>query len=142
MNRVASSVSTGITCAPASIIRRQSSTALYAAIPPETPSTTRRPRQTSAAATGGSARVVGRSGVTGLGELRLRGERGELLLGRQVPLDDLADLDLLEGDRKRLARHRGHLRRHDLAEALTEVVVVVVDLPGPARCERHERELR
>src|SRR5688500_2658191 len=36
-------VITGITCAPASTRRRQTSTALYAAIPPDTPSTIRLP---------------------------------------------------------------------------------------------------
>ena len=54
---------------------------------------------------------------------------------------DLADLDLLHRDRERLARHRGDLRRHDLAEALAELVVVVVDLPGPHRRQRDQREL-
>ena len=39
-NRVASSVRTGTTCAPASTSRRHTSTALYAAMPPVTPKTT------------------------------------------------------------------------------------------------------
>src|ERR1700722_8092517 len=41
--RVASLVRTGITCAPASTKRRHTSTALYAAIPPQTPKTIRGP---------------------------------------------------------------------------------------------------
>ena len=41
-NRCASSVRTGATCTPASTSRRHTSTALYAAIPPLTPRTTRR----------------------------------------------------------------------------------------------------
>src|SRR4029077_15431086 len=41
MNRCASSVRTGATWTPASTRRRHTSTALYAAIPPQTPSTTR-----------------------------------------------------------------------------------------------------
>src|ERR1039458_6447337 len=39
--RSASGVSTGATCTPASTSRRQTSTALYAPMPPETPRTTR-----------------------------------------------------------------------------------------------------
>jgi len=42
-NRSAASVITGMTYAPASISRRHSSTALYAAIPPVTPRTMRLP---------------------------------------------------------------------------------------------------
>jgi hypothetical protein len=76
-------------------------------------------------------RGVGRRG--GLGLERLGVDRAGL---------DLAHLDLLEGDRQGLARHGGHLRRDDLAESLAELVVVVVDLAGPHRGERHEGELR
>ena len=65
---------------------------------------------------------------------------GELLFGQRDRFD-LADLDLLDGDRERLARHRGDLRRDDLAEALAELVVVVVDLAGPHRRQRDQREL-
>ena len=43
MNRCASSVMMGATCAPASTKCRHSSTALYAAIPPEIPRTIERP---------------------------------------------------------------------------------------------------
>src|SRR5262249_9747968 len=55
---------------------------------------------------------------------------------------DLARLDLLERDRQRLARHRRDLRRHDLAETLTELVVGVVDLAGTLRRKGDQRELR
>ena len=74
--RCASSVSTGATCTPASTSRRQTSTALYAAIPPQTPRTTaaaqlgarlagivgrlsRRRRPGQAAASAASASAIG-----------------------------------------------------------------------------------
>ena len=55
--------------------------------------------------------------------------------------DDLVAGDLLEGDRQRLAGHRGDLRRHDGAEALAELVEVRVDLPGTHGAQRDQREL-
>ncbi len=53
--RWASSVRTGETNAPASTSRRQTSTALYAAIPPETPRTIRCARRSGAASIAGSS---------------------------------------------------------------------------------------
>jgi hypothetical protein len=89
-------VRTGLTHAPASTRRRQISTALYAAIPPATPNTTRRPRSApSSPDTRLLAGVVCRSVVV---DVDLDG----LDLDDLGP-DDLADLDLLERDRQRLA---------------------------------------
>ena len=56
-----------------------------------------------------------------------------VLVGVDALVHDLAGRDLFERDRQRLARHRGDLRRHDPAETLAELVVVVVDLAGPHR---------
>src|SRR5579883_1933874 len=69
------------------------------------------------------------------------------LVHRRLPrlpprVDDLAGGDLLERDRQRLARQGGHLRGHDPPHALTEAVVVGVDLAGPPRSHRHQGELR
>src|SRR5688500_16144806 len=89
-NRVASFVRTGETKAPASTIRLHTSTALYAAIPPETPSTTRRPDSAPTGLGGvgvGSALSVGFDLIDGLGPV----------------IGDLGRRDLLEGDRQRLA---------------------------------------
>src|SRR5688572_25836250 len=103
MNRVAFSVRMTATSAPAAFRRRATRAALYAAIPPETPSNTRRPASGS---------------LFGLG-----------LLGSLVV--DLPFGDLLEGDREGLVREPGfHQRRHELAPALAELVVVRVNLPG------------
>ena len=112
------------------------------------PAATRRGRRAGRAARSGSA--PWRDGSAGLGARRARcGRRPSAAVGRVVDLVgsmrlelDLAGRDLLERDRQRLARHRRDLRRHDLAEALAELVVVVVDLAGPHRRQRHQRELR
>ena len=55
--------------------------------------------------------------------------------------DDLVGGDLLEADRQRLAGHRGHLRRHDGAQALAQLAEVGVDLAGPAGRQGHQGEL-
>ena len=55
---------------------------------------------------------------------------------------DLAGGDLLQGDRQRLAGHRGHLRRHDGAQAFAQLVEVGVDLPAPHGGQAHQGELR
>ena len=90
-----------MTSAPAAFNRRATSAALYAAIPPETPSNTRRPASGS---------------LLGFG-----------LLGSLVV--DLPFGDLLERDRERLVREAGlDQRRHELAAAFAELVVVGVDL--------------
>ena len=111
-------------------------------MPPLTPRTMREPR-TPVRATrlrvGPAGRGVGGGGLRG-GRLG-GGDLGQLLLGGERHRLDLADLDLLHGDGERLARHRGDLRRDDLAEALAELVVVVVDLAGPHRRQRDQREL-
>src|SRR5438309_9479822 len=102
MNRVAESVRTAVTSIPASESRRARSADLYAAMPPVTPSNTRRP-----CASGTSVDL-------------------DDLLGALVI--DLALGDLLEGDRERLVAEAGlDERRHELASPLTELVVVRVD---------------
>src|SRR5262245_7212809 len=143
--RNASAVRTGATYPPASTSRRQTSTALYAAMPPLTPSTTRRPcRTVDGGAVIRATRALG-SGLGGLdrlvGELDVGCDDLIQLVGQRARLD-LAHLDLLERDRQRLARDGVDLRRDDLAEALAELVVVVVDLARPHRGQRDERELR
>src|ERR1700704_3955018 len=114
-NRNAPSVNTGMTWAPSSTRRRQTSIALYAAIPPETPRTIRRPPSTSVSAL--------------LGGFALAGLVLEHWLG--VDRNDLARRHLLEGDGQRLPGYRGDLRRDDRAEPFTELAEVRVDLPGP-----------
>src|SRR5918992_138452 len=115
MNRVAASVRTTDTSAPAALSKRATSAALYAAIPPETPSTTRRPASGS---------------LLGLG-----------LLGSLVV--DLPFGDLLERDRERLVREAGfHERGHELTPALAELVVVRVDLSRPLGGHDHQGVLR
>src|SRR3981189_1611820 len=64
--RWASSVSTGTTCAPASTRRRHSSAALYAAMPPVTPRTTRRPRKDGRSERSGDVGVAMRYRPAGL----------------------------------------------------------------------------
>src|SRR6478752_4870333 len=85
----------------------------------------------------------GRSGVDGLVERLVPIHRG--ILGLRVldlgPLD-LVGGDLLETDAERLARHRGHLRGHHVAEPVTEVVEVGVDVARPSSGERDQPELR
>src|SRR4051794_23305344 len=103
-------------------------------MPPETPRTTLRPRSAPRSPVMGSAGVAARC-------VAVRIAVRVALLDR-LGLDDLADLDLLERDRERLARHRRHLRGNDLAQSLAELVVVVVDLASPAGGQRDERELR
>src|SRR4029078_13424227 len=88
---VAPLVSTGMTYAPASIMRRHSSTALYAAMPPLTPRTTRCPSRPPMLMC-----LLDRFlGVVGAHE------------------GDLVRRDLLEGDRQRLPGHRRDLRGHN-----------------------------
>ena len=121
-------------------------------MPPVTQSTTRRPRRAARASSDGVHGIEPWAGRRGRSATRraarsARPSAAAARLGRErLVIDrlglDLAGLDLLEGDRQRLARHRGDLRRDDLAEALAELVVVVVDLAGPHRGERHEGELR
>src|SRR5260370_18981592 len=105
-------------------------------MPPVTPSTMTRPGSAGRGSGGGG--IGGAAGwARGLLGRRLGGgglsRRGFALrfLGGERDRFDLAGFDLLHGDRQRLAGHRGDLRRDDLAEALPELVVVVVDLPGP-----------
>src|SRR5688500_10483598 len=107
-NRSESWVSAGATCAPASTSRRQTSTALYAAIPPVTQRTPRRPRSatsmSSLVSAGGRSRSVGRRLLGG----RLVAFTHADDLDLDVDLDlfddrhglDLARLDLLERDRQ------------------------------------------
>src|SRR5690242_7700923 len=142
MNCCASSVSTGATCTPASTSWRQTSTALYAAMPPHTPRTT---RGTTQPLSGGIGRLVarlGRDDGLDLGRFHGRGFGGSDLFGIDALVHDLALSDFLERDRERLARHRRHLGRDDAAETLAELVVVVVDLAGAHGGQRDERELR
>ena len=62
------------------------------------------------------------------------------LLGQVGPLD-LVGGDLLEADAQRLAGDRADLRRDHVAEALTELVEVGVDVAGPAGGQRDQAEL-
>src|SRR3989442_7100798 len=99
MNRVAESVRTAVTSIPASDSRRARSADLYAAMPPVTPSNTRRP--------------CGSGTSVDLDDL----------LGALVV--DLALGDLLEGDRERLVTEAGlHERRGELHSAPPQPVVV------------------
>src|SRR5690606_6436018 len=127
--RRAPRVSTGTTWAPPSTSRRQTSTALYAAIPPATPRTMRRPssktRRPGLVVAGPGPGVLVRLGALA------RAHHHDLVAG-----------DLLERDRQRLAGDRGDLRRHDRAEPLAQLVEVRVDLTGALRAERDECELR
>src|SRR6266516_4941589 len=103
MNRVAESVRTAVTSIPASDSRRARNADLYAAMPPVTPSNTRRP--------------CGSGTSVDLDDL----------LGALVV--DLALGDLLDGDRERLvAETRLDERRDELTSPLTQLVVVRVDL--------------
>src|SRR6478672_378248 len=116
MNRVAESVRTAVTSIPASDSRRARSADLYAAMPPVTPSNTRRPCDS-----GTSVDL-------------------DDLLGTLVV--DLALGDLLEGDRERLVAEPGlNERRHELASPLAELVVVRVDLTCALRRQDHQRVL-
>src|SRR5581483_1103038 len=113
-NRAAAPVITTWTSAPAPLSRRVRKQALYAATPPVTPSSTRRP-------------------ASGLLDPNPLGAVGQ----------DLALGDLLEGDRQRLVLQPTGLdeRRNELAATLAELVVVGVDLPRALGCEDHERVL-
>src|ERR1700675_1408384 len=107
--------------------RRQISTALYAAMPPETPSTTRRP------ASAGIGALLGGLCVDLVDGLGFRCD---------LRVVDLVGCDLLEADRQGLARDRRDLGRHRLTEAPSEMVELRVDVTGPARGDRDEAELR
>src|ERR687891_2436235 len=154
-NRVAPRVITGTTWAPRSTRRRQTSMALYAAMPPDTPRTMRRP---SSMELSSGTDLGGPVGLAALAGLRLGGPdvgAGHCLeplgaglvgvfaggLGR-VDEHDLVAGDLLEGDGERLAGHGRHLRRHDGTQALAQLVEVGVDLPGAHGAQRDQRELR
>ena len=96
----------------------------------------RHPEDDALALEHGGARgagLLGRLGVLGVVDLGL---------GIRPVAEDLVGLDLLEGDRQRLAGGRLDLRRHDGAEALGQLVVVRVDLPGPLGAQGDQRELR
>src|SRR3954453_18723063 len=95
-------VSTGMTYAPAFTSRRHTSTALYAAIPPETPRTIRRP----------SSIDLPRAPLFGGVFLGVVGA------GLRLDRDDLARRDLFERDRQRLAGPRGAPRGGDGPGAL------------------------
>src|SRR5204862_7704457 len=123
-NSSAPCVNTGMTYAPASTSRRHTSTALYAAIPPETPRTIRRPSR------------IGLPRAPLFGGVFL----GVVGAGLRLDRDDLACGDLFERDRQRLAGHRRHLRRDDGPEALAELAEVGVDLPSPFRTQCDEAE--
>src|SRR5690606_32191724 len=134
-NSRAPAVMTTSTVAPAVTRPRATSAALYAAMPPETPRTTRRPVSTALESS------TGRSGLVAL-DLALHE------VERVLPLElgglgrhDLALGDLLEGDRQRLVRVGHDQRRDVLAEALAELAVVLVDLAGALGGEVDEVEL-
>src|SRR5215216_2347860 len=60
-----------------------------------------------------------------------------------VLVDDLALGNLFQGHRQVVLRARLDERRRKVVEgALAELVVVVVDLPGPLRSDDHERVAR
>src|SRR6056300_343672 len=99
-------------------------------MPPLTPRTTLRP----ASMTGSAGVVVGESLTDGERELLSN------LLDRLRP-HDLVGVDLLEGEAERLASGGGDLRRNHVTEAITELVEVGVDVPGPAGGQGDEREL-
>src|SRR5690242_1634004 len=98
---------------PALVARRTNSTALYAEMPPLTPSRMRAISRPRPPASDAVARV------------------------------DLALSDFLEGDRQVVLGGRLHHRRGKLLEnSLTERVVVVVDLARPLRCHDDRRIVR
>src|SRR5207245_8246577 len=113
--RVAAAVITTWTEAPSCVSKRVSEQALYAAMPPVTPSSTRRPA----------------SGLLDANSLRPLGV-------------DVAIGDLLQGDRQRLVLQAAGLdeRRHELAAALSELAVVGVDLTGALGGEDDQGVLR
>src|SRR3954465_7344160 len=117
MNLVADEVSTTVTSAPSARSARAREAALEGAVPPQTPSNTRRPARAATSV-----------------DL-------DDLLGALV--GDLALGDLLEGDRQRLVAQTGlDERRHELAAAFAELAVVRVDLSRALRGHDHERVLR
>ena len=121
-------VITGTTWAPASTSRRQTSTALYAAMPPVTPRTMRLPASMDVLDVG----VSGDGVVAGL-------VGGGLVFGvGKLDPHDLVGGDLFEPDAQRLAGNRADLRRNHVAEAVTELVEVGVDLTGTACRERDQ----
>ena len=104
-------------------------------MPPVTPRTIRRPASTG-------RRLSRPSRLGGVGAPRPpRPRRSPRATGPRRPTI-LSAADLLEGDRQRLAGHRGDLRRHDRAEAVAELAEVGVDLAGPAGTQRDQAELR
>ena len=84
----------------------------------------------------------GQSLAGGVGDRLRFGVGVELGLDRSLGPHDLVLGDLLETDLERLARHRRHLRRDHVAEAVTELVEVRVDVARPAGGERDQAELR
>ena len=99
--RVASSVSTGSTWTPASTSRRQTSTALYAAMPPETPRTAPVVTRTSGQRSTGLPRSRAISAAH-------RAQSVERLARSQVVAPDVEHLDQLG----RLGSARRRMRRH------------------------------
>src|SRR5690606_21762841 len=119
-NRRAAAVGTTRTSWPDSVKSRSNSHALYAAMPPPTPRTTRGEVDPSPAVTGSRR---------SLGVDRLRGEQ--------------VAVDLAEGDGERLLLGSGlHQRPDVLQQALAELAVVRVDLARPLRGEDHQGVLR
>src|SRR5579875_341002 len=118
--RAAPRVSTGKTTAPRSLSRRQTSTALYAAMPPETPRTTVL-----------ASRALATPPRLEAGDDRLL---GAVLFAAPVE-GDLAGRNFLESDRERLAGDRGDLRGHDRTQALAQLVEVGVHLTAALGCK-------
>src|SRR5919201_3591202 len=118
-NRWADGVMTTWTSAPHCVSNRRRWAALYAAIPPVTPSRTRR-------SPSGPATPPGTPALLGLGGFQ--------------PLEaDLALGDLLEGDGERLGPQALHQGRDELPAAFAKLAVVGVDLAGPLGGQDHQR---
>src|SRR6478672_9254842 len=141
-NSSAAAVGTTVTSCPDSVRRRSSSQALYAAMPPATPRTTRGRLPSGDAASvvvlvlSGSL-AVGEGGVggAGLGSGLLGGELGrvDVLAGQQVVVD------LAQRDRERLLLHVGVDERADVLEqALAQLGVVGVDLASTLGAGEHQ----
>src|SRR3954453_20448920 len=60
----------------------------------------------------------------------------------ELSAHDLVGGDLFEPDAQRLAGDRADLRGNHVAEPVTELIEIGVDLPGTARRKCHQAELR
>src|SRR5689334_15538969 len=134
-NSSAAAVGTTVTSCPDSVNRRSSSAALYAAMPPETPRTTRVP---AGPVMGLDLLLAERRGGVGSGL-----HAGSLFSGQRLGVDLLHGqevlVDLAQRDREGLLLDVGVDQRADvLQQALAELGVVGVDLAGALGAVEHQ----